>query len=505
VDGCINGYIIDQETDLMAEVADRIAGIFNTCGFDMVYFDGGEDVDRRRFRYYASNFQEQAMRRFAKRPIVHMGTIMTHRLWHSFARSSTVDTYLNTIRGQIIGGKPPAEWPTVKQHINRSVRYMLEVRKSMMPGELGWFGIWPRQENTDGLQLDEIEYLMAKSLGYDVPVSLQTSFASMGAHPLTPEILNIVRMYETLRLGEGCPEQVRERLREQDRDVIMVNRAEGRSFVDVKPVESVGGTREVRAFAGELDEGSVATIWHYCRAARVTLPIAPDEIEMTDLLGNTLPWEETGEKQVVFTADCHRRTLLCPGMSPERLGAVLGAATVEAIPAAVVVVQAEDARKLVGRMALGSAVGIAEPDAVGDVLVCTGTANYTAANPWYASYTVDIPHDGIWWVWGRVRYPSGGDDSFGIVPDGEEATLQGNQVLGNCGVNEKRWHWTGRGGGSTTVPPGAPIRIKLPKGPFSFRIYGRESRSDLTLTPRLDMILFTDDPMYTPPEKGERL
>ncbi|MFW6156107.1 MAG: hypothetical protein ACOC7J_02210, partial [Armatimonadota bacterium] len=167
VDGCINGYIIDQETDLMDEVADRIAAIFDYCGFDMVYFDGGEDVDRRRYHYYSSNFQHQAMRRFSERPIIHMGTVLTHRLWHSFARSGTVDTYLNTLRAAIVGGKQIDEWPTVRDHIDRSVRRHVSLADDMMPAELGWFGIWPAQENTNGLQLDEFEYLLSKSLALD--------------------------------------------------------------------------------------------------------------------------------------------------------------------------------------------------------------------------------------------------------------------------------------------------------------------------------------------------
>ncbi|MBI3920630.1 MAG: hypothetical protein HY318_04345, partial [Armatimonadetes bacterium] len=106
VDGCINGYIVDQETSLLEETTDRLARIFNTCGFDMVYFDGGEDVDNTRFNYYVSKFQETAMRKFNKRPLIHMGTIMTHLLWHSFTRSATVDVYLSTLYGAIISGQP---------------------------------------------------------------------------------------------------------------------------------------------------------------------------------------------------------------------------------------------------------------------------------------------------------------------------------------------------------------------------------------------------------------
>ena len=53
----------------------------------------------------------------------------------------------------------------------------------MLPGELGWFGIGPARGNYDGLQFDEIEYLMCKSLALDAPISLQTSFSRMDSHP----------------------------------------------------------------------------------------------------------------------------------------------------------------------------------------------------------------------------------------------------------------------------------------------------------------------------------
>jgi len=100
-----------------------------------------------------------------------------------------------------------------------------------------------------------------------------------------------------------------------------------------------------------------------------------------------------------------------------------------------------------------------------------------------------------------VRYPSGTDQSFGLVPQGEEPTLSGKQVFGNCGRNEAKWHWTGRGGGSTTLPPGMPIRYTLEKGPFTFRVYVRESGSAAKTNPRLDCICIVDDPMYLPTDE----
>ena len=58
-------------------------------------------------------------------------------------------------------------------------------------------------------QFDEAEYLMVKSLAYDAPVSLQTSFGSMKRHPLTPQVLQIVKVYGQLRLSGPVPARLR--------------------------------------------------------------------------------------------------------------------------------------------------------------------------------------------------------------------------------------------------------------------------------------------------------
>ncbi len=258
VDGCINGYIIDQETSLLDETTTRLAEIFNSCGFNMVYFDGGEDVDRRRFDYYVSKFQAVAMSKFTKRPIVHAGTIMTHSLWHSFARSGTVDTYLNTLNGAIAAGEKVGEWPTVRDHIETSVRYMLSVGEDRMPGELGWFGIWSKGKNTDGLQFDEMEYLMCKSLAYDAPISLETSFSQMEKHPLTPGLLEIVRAYEELRASGKVSAATREKLREPKKDFLLHDG----DFIEVTPADIAGG-REVRAMIGDHNGDAVIALWHF--------------------------------------------------------------------------------------------------------------------------------------------------------------------------------------------------------------------------------------------------
>lgn len=302
VDGCINGYIIDQETDLLDEATGRLAHVFNTCGFDMVYFDGGEDVDRRRFRHYVSKFQATAMSKFTKRPIVHMGTIMTHRLWHSFTRRGTVDTYPNTIRGRLIAGGTWDTLPTVRDHIDRSVDHLLRCREDRLTGELGWFGIWPRTKDFEGLQLDEVEYLMAKALAYDAPISLETSFRRMDAHPLTPGILEIVRAYETLRLARAAPADVCKRLRAKGADVVLLRRRPGAApeFVPVEPVRNVAGEADLRACVGQADGGAVVTLWHALgKEGAVTVAADPATVRATDVSGNAMDVVGAGNKTAI--------------------------------------------------------------------------------------------------------------------------------------------------------------------------------------------------------------
>jgi len=326
VDGSFNAYIIDQETDLLDEVTDRAAAVFNYCGFDMVYFDGGEDVpgsdfwggsqDRpsTRYNYYVSRCQQVAMRKFKKRPIIHMGTIMTHRLWHSFARSGTVDVYLDTIQMAIDAGKAMGQWPSVKEHVDRSVEHMLATREDLMPGELGWFGIWPKGDNTDGLQLDGIEYLMCKSLGYDAPVSLSVRPGDMESHPLTPEILNIVHVYDQLRMTGEVDEHTRAKLCEQGKDFALIQCDGTRQFAEVNEVPRVAGSRDIRSFAGTIPGGTVATIWHYAGKGEIAIPIAPAKVRVIDFLGSPVATRDLGNR-FSMSAGSRRHTMLFTDLS----------------------------------------------------------------------------------------------------------------------------------------------------------------------------------------------
>ena len=155
-------------------------------------------------------------------------------------------------------------------------------------------------------------------------------------------------------------------------------------------------------------------------------------------------------------------------------------------------------------MAKGAEAGVRDAEAMGDVVLCPGPIDRTGATACYCEYRVVLPHRGRWTLWARVRYPTGGDMSFGLVRPGEPVTLSGRQVLGNCGRNDARWHWTGQGGGVSTVPPGSPIVFPLDAGEFVFRIYPREGNGTAAGNPRLDCLCLAEDPDYRPTDEAAR-
>jgi hypothetical protein len=329
-----------------------------------------------------------------------------------------------------------------------------------------------------------------------VPISLQTSFAQMDAHPLTPAILDLVRQYESLRLAGSMSPAVREMLRQPGRDFTIMRRNDSVDFVPVERFSGAGGDRSLRVFTGAVDDGGIAVIWHAQRDGHLLVPLPAERLVLSGFDGPSPPIRsEDGMARVPVGPA--RTVLSSPDIPVAELRAALGRAVFCARPPEQLFVRADQFVRLVGEIAPGSRLGIEDPDALGDVLVVTGRPTISPVRDWYAEYRVEIPREGHWSVWGRVRYPSGGDQSFGFVVPGEQVTLAygDGQILGNCGVDSERWHWTGRGSGLTDTAPGQPLTRKLPAGPFTFRIYAREGPGAAENNPRLDLLCLTEEPL----------
>ena len=163
-------------------------------------------------------------------------------------------------------------------------------------------------------------------------------------------------------------------------------------------------------------------------------------------------------------------------------------------------IQAEDYEKIKGNMAKGSDVGITDDEALGDFILPTSSCKPGDNPEWYVQYTVDIPEEGTWIFWGRFRHPDGGGNSFCLDKTGKGPN-PGDPRLCNSVVQGKEWCWDNNSSPDENVPPGNGqdrIELQLKKGKFTFRVYAREAPGDIQNNPRMDIILLTDEPDYTP-------
>ena len=145
---------------------------------------------------------------------------------------------------------------------------------------------------------------------------------------------------------------------------------------------------------------------------------------------------------------------------------------------------------------MASQVGLAESDAVGDFLVpmVTATADQPAPDCW-AEFSVPVAKEGAYWLWARVRFPAGKEESLLLVATNAAGATR--QLVLGAGPDPRRWQWVNWG------------RLELAAGLSSFRIHPHRAaastfaplrwrQAELTQTPRLNVLCLSDDPSYVP-------
>ncbi len=194
--GC---YLADLHTTLKGEISDRIAGVINRCGFDMIYFDGGEcNMANGPFWYWVSQQQDDTCRRVTRELLV-QGSGGTAWTWHWFARGCCDDFAAIAPKQYLDYHKIADSW--------------MYYRQSFLPADLGWWGFLADEPDHPATMPDEVEYYAVRMLALDTPVSLETNLAALKRNGRTEEMLKRLGEYERLRLGGTVPQAVREKLR----------------------------------------------------------------------------------------------------------------------------------------------------------------------------------------------------------------------------------------------------------------------------------------------------
>lgn len=186
----------DQRTDIQDEVGRRIAEIANETGpYDMVYFDGAEDVHAP-FWYRVTSAQYRVFRHFRHEPPVCEAALTGHFGWHFLTRSNAYDV--------------PHRY--TKSFIHEVPSRMAPVRaKDFTRIEFGWlFGLY------DFEGPDVLEYVLSRAAAWDCPFSIRMDVKQVAAHPRADDCLAVIKTWEDARIGGHLTDDDRRMLRTLD-------------------------------------------------------------------------------------------------------------------------------------------------------------------------------------------------------------------------------------------------------------------------------------------------
>lgn len=172
----------EPDSPLAAELADRIAKVYNECGLEMIYFDGSEGM---RSRYGTDSMRWAIFNR------LHGGVTEAsewgHNSWWIHSR---------------LGAWDHPVW-AMKQFHDEHVRLAASYRLSnLLEPQLGWWAPRGPSNVARGHFPDEMEYFAAQNLSIDGPMSIQGVHAA--ARPWNArieELFTILGWYERFRLA----------------------------------------------------------------------------------------------------------------------------------------------------------------------------------------------------------------------------------------------------------------------------------------------------------------
>jgi hypothetical protein len=198
-------FLPDTDTDLLPEIAERIAAICNQCEVDMIYFDGGEAINRLEREWHDANWIHREVVKRLDREVLITGSGGTGGFgWHTHMRGNSNDGVNIATKTYMDRHKIP----------DRVAVYGRNLRAA----ELGWLNLRAWDAAYPATQPDEWEYFCLKALAYDSPVSLHMHTSNFRRNGRAGECLDIIRRYEQARTTGNFPPDLLSRLCEPGKE-----------------------------------------------------------------------------------------------------------------------------------------------------------------------------------------------------------------------------------------------------------------------------------------------
>jgi hypothetical protein len=192
--------------DLQREIAIRLAELFNRTGLNHLDFDGHEGC-------WASGQGDYGIEMFAQvfydhvDHFVHNGTSNSQPFyWHINTCCNWGEPWYGGFRSSM------AEYRINNQAL---------LERNWMPKMLGWF------QFTAETSLADIEWLMARSAGYDSGFAMVASESVFNQNPSTDQLLEKIRQWEALRMSGAFSAEQQRAMQDSQREFHLRHSAEG--------------------------------------------------------------------------------------------------------------------------------------------------------------------------------------------------------------------------------------------------------------------------------------
>ena len=293
----------DQNTDLQDEVAVKLARAYN-CGFEYVYLDGSEGVNRP-FNYHVANAQLKYWKLLKPEPSFGEGAAKTHFGWHMLAGANAFDTFRPEIFKAKLREFPFKQAPITQQDMSRV--------------DFGWWlfyspsgsarstagaqmGMWEYgAQFTAGTQMDMWEYGASVAAAWDCAISILMPTAALKRHPRADDILEMMRRWGDCRRRGLFKDEWRPRLKNYAQEHHLVLDAQGDyDLVDYFPLVVGNGQTPVRAFVFTKDNATWVVYWHGSGEGQLRLPIKAGAAALyDDFAGKAVAFKQDGASIVV--------------------------------------------------------------------------------------------------------------------------------------------------------------------------------------------------------------
>jgi len=193
-----HGYnVFLGDAELSKEMAVNIAGLYNQCGLRQISFDGLEGNRSTGMGNYGEILMTTTWFNHLdddiKKHFIADASRTSHYFWHIYTRMNW--------------GEP---WYAGFRESQTDYRFKNQAyfQRNLMPGMLGWFLL------TKETSLEDIEWMLAKSVAYNAGYGFVCNYKSLEENGLTDQILDLIGLWEKVRMDQVFNNETKEILKD---------------------------------------------------------------------------------------------------------------------------------------------------------------------------------------------------------------------------------------------------------------------------------------------------